>query len=241
MNELSPDLERLAGQLAAAWRPSRRDHRRALAFGGLGVVLATVLTLALTVDLGGDTHPRIAQVAPARAAATIPLAKLPVATRHALRRKHILGPALKLLGTPFPGLDLYRGPSTYGTCLVEVNDGHVGGTDCGDALDDAAPGIVSSAFQPITVQQSTTNGNGGAPVFPPSGPLKLRYLYGAATAVVRTARLLDRDGTTTSILPLRSDVPGYVVFGSTSPDPDGEWVELLDAAGSVVQRIQVSE
>jgi hypothetical protein len=78
---------------------------------------------------------------------------------------------------------------------------------------------------------------------PPSSELRLRDVYGAATAAVTTARLVDDAGQGIE-LPLHSDSPGYVVFGQefpqTGPKPTGKWLELLDESGSVLQRMQVA-
>jgi hypothetical protein len=239
MSELTPDLERLGAQLAAAWRPAPvRRRRRPLLIGGLGAAAAAALVLVASVDLGRGVRPTLSPVSRATAA-TIPIASLQPAIRQRLHRRAITGPALHLLGTPFPGLDLYRAPSArYGSCMVEVSPRGVGGEDCNHAFTTAIPGIASSTFWPtrgtVTVD--------GQLVPPPASALRLRFVYGAATAAVATARLVDDAGQGID-LPLHSDSPGYVVFGEefpqTGPRPTGTWLELLDASGSVLQRSQV--
>ena len=239
MTQLSPDLEHLGAQLAAAWRPAPPSRRRrTLLVGSLGAAAAVTLTLAVSVDLRDGVHPDVTPVHRA-AAATIPIASLQPAVRRRLHRRSIIGPALHLLGTPYPGLDLYRAPSArYGTCMVEVSPQGVSGSDCDHALSAAKPGIASSTFWP-TRGTVTTDGR----VIPPtSSALRLRFVYGAATAAVTTARLVDDAGQGIT-LSLHSDAPGYVVFGEefpqTGPKPTGKWLELLDASGSVLQRLQV--
>ncbi len=193
----------------------------------------------MSVDGDHGVRPTVSSVHRA-AAASIPIASLQPAEQRQLHRRAVTGPALHLLGTPYPGLDLYRAPSArYGTCMVEVSPQGVGGADCDHALTAARPGIASSTFWP-TQGKVTANGQ---LVPPAASALRLRFVYGAATSAVATARLVDEAGQGID-LPLHTDSPGYVVFGQefpqAGPRPTGSWLELLDASGTVLQRMQVA-
>jgi hypothetical protein len=204
----------------------------------LAVVLASAIaaTAASSADASGATVGK-----------QIKIAKLSAATQKRLRRTGLSGPALTLLGTPslagsrFDGLSLYRAPwSKGGTCVSAVTAGIPDGADCDPKLfTKGEPGYATAGlFGSTPIQSATTTSAGTTPIILPH-KLFLLQVYGAATSDVKSARLIGPKSGTTN-LPLSAGAPGYVVFGTGTPAPDGDYVELRDAAGKLLQRIQIA-
>jgi hypothetical protein len=173
----------------------------------------------------------------------IRIAGLSKKTQKSLRHAGVVGPALELAGTPDLAGSLEAGLSLYhaawgkgGECVSGVVAGVVDGADCDEAMfTPAKPGYATAGAFGVTKVATTA---GGTPILTPH-TLQLRQVYGVATTVVRSARLIGPKSGTTA-LPLKAGAPGFVVFGSPSPPPDGDYVELLNASGKVLQKIQIA-
>jgi hypothetical protein len=217
-----------------AWESAvnRTVHRRIV----LSVLACVVATTSVSVADAGV----------AKVGKQIRIAKLSSATQKRLRRVGVSGPALTLLGSPnldgskLAGMALYSAPwSKGGLCVSAVTAGVPDGADCDPKLFTARePGYASAGPFGVTIPAASSTTTGTTPSLP-AHTLSLLQVYGAATSTVKSARLIGPKSGTTK-LPLSAGGPGFVVFGSGSPPPDGDFVELRDGSGKLLQRIQIA-
>ena len=193
------------------------------------------------------TSVSVADAGVAKVGKQIKIAKLSSATQKRLRRVGVAGPALTLLGGPdldgskLAGLELYSAPwSKGGRCVSAVTNGVPDGADCDPKLfTPGEPGYASAGPFGVTIAPTANTVTTGTVPTVPAHTLSLLQVYGAATSNVKSARLIGPKSGTTK-LPLGPGGAGYVVFGSGSPPPDGDFVELRDGSGKLLQRIQIA-
>jgi hypothetical protein len=200
--------------------------RVATVAAGLALVLAT----AVAADAGGAKVDR-----------QLRIAGLSKKAQKGLRHAGVVGPTLALAGTPdlagstLQGLSLYHAPwSKGGQCVSGVIAGQPDGADCDEAMfTKEQPGYATAGGFGVKVTGTAVPG-----MLPPH-TLEILQVYGVATTAVRSARLIGPKSGTTD-LPLREGAAGFVVFGSPDPPGDGDFVELMNAAGTVIQKIQIA-
>lgn len=199
---------------------------------------SSVLRMSLAVGLVfvlGTAGVVAAEASGSKVQKQIQIAKLSKKTVKVLRRAGVVGPTLDLAGTPVAQTSLYHAPwAKGGQCISAVTAGVVDGADCDPSMfTSRMPGYASAGALGFTPSGQPVAGQ------LPKGTIQILQVYGVATSVVRSARLIGPKSGTTE-LPLSAGATGFVAFGSSNPPGDGNFVELLNAAGKVVQKIQIA-
>ena len=187
----------------------RFDSRRLVLLGSLAIFVAVP----------------VAEAAVHRFAKTVAIASLPKARQKFLRAGGVKGNVLRLVGVP-QTIAIYSAPSVNGTCMMADHGRGIGGADCDPAaLKPGKPGM-------ITVLYKTPVGPDG---YPSTDDSKKQMLsaYGMATPNVAAVRIRSADGSLTEVPIVKAR--GFVAFGTDAPPTNGRSVELLDAAGKVLE------